>query len=77
MDQHHSSRVGQDRRTVPREVRHPNSVTAPPVNRGSMVPQPWRGFWNSIFTAILVCCSGKVRHGRSASAGRTAADCAG
>ena len=53
MDQHHSSRVGQDRRAVPRELKHPNSVTAPPINRGSMVPQPWRGFWNGIFTAIL------------------------
>ena len=28
-----------------REERHPNSVTAPPVNRGSMAPRPWRGFW--------------------------------
>src|SRR5687768_12102822 len=56
MDQHHSSRLGRDglaRRIAPRELRHPNSVTAPPLNRGSMVPQPWRGFWNSIFTAAL------------------------
>lgn len=37
-----------------REERHPNSVTAPPVNRGSMAPRPWRGFWNSIGTALLV-----------------------
>ena len=37
-----------------REERHPNSVTAPPVNRGSMAPRPWRGFWNSIGTAMLV-----------------------
>ena len=37
-----------------REERHPNSVTAPPVNRGSMTPRPWRGFWNSISTALLV-----------------------
>jgi membrane glycosyltransferase len=37
-----------------REERHPNSVTAPPINRGSMVPRPWRGFWNSIGTALLV-----------------------
>ncbi|RST54495.1 glucans biosynthesis glucosyltransferase MdoH [Variovorax sp. MHTC-1] len=37
-----------------REERHPNSVTAPPINRGSMAPRPWRGFWNSIGTALLV-----------------------
>jgi membrane glycosyltransferase len=40
-----------------REVRHPNSVTAPPINRGSMVPRPWRGFWNSIGTALLSTAS--------------------
>ncbi len=37
-----------------REEGHPNSVTAPPVNRGSMAPRPWRGFWNSLGTALLV-----------------------
>jgi membrane glycosyltransferase len=37
-----------------REERHPNAVTAPPVNRGSMAPRPWRGFWNSLGTAVLV-----------------------
>ena len=42
------------RRSPVREERHPNSVTAPPVNRGSMTPRPWRGFWNSIGTALLV-----------------------
>ena len=42
------------RRVLPREERHPNSVTAPPVHRGSMAPRPWRGFWNSIGTAMLV-----------------------
>jgi membrane glycosyltransferase len=41
-----------------REERHPNSVTAPPVHRGSMAPLPWRGFWNSVFTALL---SGAMR----------------
>jgi membrane glycosyltransferase len=45
-----------------REERHPNSVTAPPVNRGSMTPRPWRGFWNSIGTALLV----KLGAGRAA-----------
>ena len=40
-----------------REERHPNSVTAPPINRGSMVPRPWRGFWNSIGTAVLSTAS--------------------
>ena len=42
------------RRGLLREERHPNSVTAPPINRGSMTPRPWRGFWNSIGTAMLV-----------------------
>ena len=42
------------RRSPVREERHPNSVTAPPINRGSMTPRPWRGFWNSIGTALLV-----------------------
>lgn len=42
------------RRSMLREERHPNSVTAPPINRGSMTPRPWRGFWNSIGTALLV-----------------------
>ena len=36
-----------------REERHPNSVTAPPVHRGSMTPRPWRGFWNSVRTTTL------------------------
>ncbi len=46
MEQHHPSRVGA--RSGSREDRHPNSVTAPPVRRGSMPQQPWRGFWNSV-----------------------------
>ncbi len=41
-------------RSILREERHPNAVTAPPVNRGSMTPRPWRGFWNSLGTATLV-----------------------
>jgi len=40
-------------RSTLREERHPNAVTAPPIHRGSMVPRPWRGFWNSIGTALL------------------------
>lgn len=40
-------------RSTLREERHPNAVTAPPVNRGSMVPRQWRGFWNSMATAAL------------------------
>ena len=40
-----------------REERHPNSATAPPINRGSMPPRPWRGFWNSIGTALLSTAS--------------------
>ncbi|AEG94557.1 candidate b-glucosyltransferase MdoH, Glycosyltransferase Family 2 [Ramlibacter tataouinensis TTB310] len=41
------------RRSLLREERHPNAVTAPPINRGSMVPRPWRGFWNSLGTVGL------------------------
>lgn len=51
------------RRSMLREERHPNSVTAPPINRGSMAPRPWRGFWNSIGTALLV----KLGAGKSAA----------
>ncbi len=56
MDPHHSSGVATQAtvtRTLVREDRHPNAVTAPPVNRGSMPQRPWRGFWNSIGTALL------------------------
>ncbi|MDO9358743.1 MAG: glucans biosynthesis glucosyltransferase MdoH [Polaromonas sp.] len=41
-------------RSVLREERHPNSVTTPPINRRSMAPRPWRGFWNSLGTALLL-----------------------
>jgi membrane glycosyltransferase len=41
-------------RSTLREVRHPNAVTAPPINRGAMVPRPWRGFWNSLASATLL-----------------------
>ena len=59
MEQHHPSRVSAvPRQALPREERHPNSVTAPPVRRGSMAPRPWRGFWNSVLTAML---SGAMR----------------
>ncbi|MEZ2299072.1 glucans biosynthesis glucosyltransferase MdoH [Variovorax sp. RCC_210] len=51
-------------RSAVREERHPNAVTAPPVNRGSMTPRPWRGFWNSLGTAALV----KLGAGRKAEA---------
>lgn len=44
-------------RSLLREERHPNAVTAPPVNRGSMTPRPWRGFWNSVGTALLSTAS--------------------
>ena len=40
-------------RSTLREERHPNSVTAPPVNRGAMVPTPWRGFWKGMAAAAL------------------------
>ena len=41
------------RRPALRAERHPNSITAPPVRRGSMPPQPWRGFWNGVGIALL------------------------
>ncbi|MCC2633494.1 MAG: putative b-glucosyltransferase MdoH, Glycosyltransferase Family 2 [Ramlibacter sp.] len=54
MEQHHPPRVSAvPRQALPRGERHPNSVTAPPVRRGSMAPRPWRGFWNSVFTALI------------------------
>lgn len=40
-------------RSTLREERHPNSVTAPPIRRGSMTPRPWRGFWNGLHAAAL------------------------
>ncbi len=46
-------------RSTLREDRHPNSLTAPPVHRGSMAPLPWRGFWNSIGTAVLMRLNGR------------------
>lgn len=54
----------QSRRPAAREERHPNAVTAPPINRGSMTPRPWRGFWNSIGTALLL----KMGAGRASAA---------
>ncbi|HEY0201798.1 MAG TPA: glucans biosynthesis glucosyltransferase MdoH, partial [Burkholderiaceae bacterium] len=48
-----------NRRSTLREERHPNAVTAPPVHRGSMTPLPWRGFWNSVGTAILMTLTGR------------------
>jgi membrane glycosyltransferase len=51
MDLRHPARVN----TAPDwpGERHPNAHTAPPIVRGSMVPRPWRGFWNSIGTALV------------------------
>jgi membrane glycosyltransferase len=46
-----------DTRSLLREERHPNAVTAPPLNRGSMVPRPWRGFWNSLGSGVLATAS--------------------
>ena len=66
MNQHHFARVGRQiagrswerQRSDLRAERHPNSVTAPPINRGSMTPRPWRGFWNSVGTAALLAIPG-------------------
>ncbi|WPB56155.1 glucans biosynthesis glucosyltransferase MdoH [Xylophilus sp. GOD-11R] len=46
-------------RSTLREERHPNAVTAPPMNRGSMAPLPWRGFWNSVGTGLLMTATGR------------------
>ncbi len=51
-----------------REERHPNSVTTPPINRGSMAPRPWRGFWNSLGTAVLLRLTGSARPAPAAGA---------
>ena len=67
MEQHHSSGIAvrrtpaATRRSPLREERHPNCVTAPPINRGSMTPQPWRGFWSSIGGALLPMLRGSSR----------------
>ena len=66
MDQQHFARVGRQiagrswdkQRSTLREERHPNAVTAPPINRGSMTPRPWRGFWNSLGTSALMAIPG-------------------
>jgi len=54
-----------NRRSLLREERHPNAMTAPPVHRGSMAPRPWRGFWRSLGAAALwpvVALGGSARH---------------
>ncbi|MDO8387523.1 MAG: glucans biosynthesis glucosyltransferase MdoH [Polaromonas sp.] len=51
-----------------REQRHPNSVTTPPINRGSMPARPWRGFWNSLGTAVLLRLTGGARPAPAATA---------
>ncbi len=75
MDAHHSSRVSPavphpSQRSTLREERHPNAVTAPPVHRGSMVPMPWRGFWNSIGTALLLKLNGATTPAPSSAPAR-------
>ncbi|MEO8653188.1 MAG: glucans biosynthesis glucosyltransferase MdoH, partial [Ramlibacter sp.] len=66
MDQHSSSRIAgigtapRRRRSSLREERHPNSVTAPPIHRGSMAPRPWRGFWPGVASALLTRRRGGV-----------------
>lgn len=57
------------RRPSLRAERHPNSVTAPPLHRGSMPPQPWRGFWNGVGTALLSQAM-RVLPGGARAAGR-------
>ena len=40
-------------RSALREERHPNAVTAPPLNRAAMTPRPWRGFFKSLGVITL------------------------
>ncbi|MBP7564367.1 MAG: glucans biosynthesis glucosyltransferase MdoH [Burkholderiaceae bacterium] len=58
MEQHHPSRMSTGHPVSrPEELvssRHPNALTAPPIHRGSMPMRPWRGFWNSIGTALML-----------------------
>ncbi|KQR63166.1 glucans biosynthesis glucosyltransferase MdoH [Acidovorax sp. Leaf160] len=54
-----------------REDRHPNSLTAPPVHRGSMPALPWRGFWNSVSTAALMRLTGRTKAARTAEPEQT------
>ena len=42
-------------RSPVREVRHPNSVTAPPVHRGSMPALPWQQIFLPTVEAHLRC----------------------
>lgn len=53
MDQPDHTLSAAGTRSVLREVRHPNAVTAPPINRASMVPRQWRGFWNGMASVAL------------------------
>lgn len=78
MEQHHPSRLSANRapdaprRSTLRAERHPNSVTAPPLHRGSMVPVPWRGFWNGVAAALLPQRSRPTAGGVARRAGREA-----
>jgi len=65
MEQHRPSRLS---RSPLRAERHPNSVTAPPIRRGSMRPLPWRGFWNGVGTALLSAANGLLPGGPAAPA---------
>ncbi|MBA2965278.1 MULTISPECIES: glucans biosynthesis glucosyltransferase MdoH [Ramlibacter] len=46
------------RRPALREQRHPNAVTAPPLQRGSMPTRPWTGFWAGLASGLLLAASG-------------------
>lgn len=53
MDARHTARLNAPDRGLLREERHPNSVTAPPVVRGSMPARPWVGFWKGLGAGTL------------------------
>jgi membrane glycosyltransferase len=50
------------RRPALRAQRHPNSVTAPPIHRGSMPARPWVGFKAGLAAGV----AGLLRRGRAA-----------
>lgn len=65
MDQSDYTVTAQSSRSAWREERHPNAVTAPPVNRGSMAPQPWHGFFNGLLAMARRRPAGVARQKRT------------
>jgi len=47
-------------------------ASAPPIHRGSMTPTPWRGFWNSMGTALISSMTGRPSRGAPRAQGSAA-----